>query len=145
MIDLDITSDASRFDVKAIHTFLSTSYWSPGISLSTVQRAIKHSLCFGVLTPDGAQIGFARVITDRTTFAYLADVYVQEAYRGQGIARRLIQYILAHPELQNLRRMMLVTRDAHRLYAGFGFQPAGKPERIMERCNADAHLRRHDD
>jgi GNAT superfamily N-acetyltransferase len=127
----DISTDPSRLDLDAIHEFLSRSYWSPGIAKDTVARAIAHSLCFGVYR-DGAQVGFARVITDRTTFAYLSDVYVLEAHRGQGLSKRLVERIRAHPDLQGLRRMMLATRDAHGLYAQFGFRPLAIPERFME-------------
>ena len=126
-----ITTDAARFDVEAIHAFLSTSYWAAGIPIDIVRRAIAGSLAFGLLHGD-RQIGFARLITDRATFAYLADVYVLEAYRGQGLGRWLIETVLAHPDVQGLRRLMLVTRDAHALYAPFGFRALAAPDRHME-------------
>lgn len=131
MPEYELTSDRSRFDVEAIHAFLSGVYWSPGIPRQIVQRAIDNSICFGVLL-DGQQVAFARVITDKATFAYLADVYVLEEHRGKGLTRRMMESISVHPELQGLRRMMLATRDAHGLYAKFGFKPLSAPERMME-------------
>ena len=101
-------------------------------------RAIEHSLCFGLLHR-GAQVGFARVVTDRATFAYLADVYVLQAHRGRGLSKRLLVAIVAHPDLQGLRRMMLAARDAHGLYARFGFRPLAAPERMMEIHVPDAY------
>lgn len=135
---LEITFDRARLDVAAIHAYLTRSYWSPGIPRSTVERAMANSLCFGALL-DRRQVGFARVVTDRATFAYLADVYVLEEHRGQGIARRMMEAIVAHPELQGLRRMMLITRDAHALYAKFGFKPVAAPDRMMEKHRPDAY------
>ena len=137
-MNYDVSTDKARFDIEAIHAFLARTYWSPGVPRAVVERAIEHSLCFGVFHGD-AQVGFARVVTDRATFAYLADVYLLEAHRGRGLARRLVGEILAHPELQGLRRIMLATRDAHGLYAKFGFQPLGKPERMMELHRPDVY------
>jgi GNAT superfamily N-acetyltransferase len=134
----EITTDPGRFDVAAIHRFLTGSYWSPGIPRSLVERAIANSLCFGVLL-GGEQVGFARVITDRATFAYLADVFVVEEHRGKGLARRLLEAIVAHPDLQGLRRMMLITRDAHGLYERYGFTVAKAAERIMEIARPNAY------
>ena len=131
MSDYEITTDAARFDVSAIHAFLTQSYWSPGIPRATVERAIANSLCFGVFW-QGQQVGFARIVTDRTTFAYLCDVYVLESHRGRGLAQELMARIVAHPDLQGLRRMMLATRDAHGLYAKFGFKPLAAPGVMME-------------
>lgn len=131
MPPFEITSDVSRMDTVAIHAFLSQTYWSPGIPLALVQRAIANSVCFGVLL-DGAQVGFARVVTDKATFAYLADVYVLEEHRGQGLSRRIMEHVVAHPDLQGLRRMLLATRDAHGLYAQYGFKPLAAPDRMME-------------
>lgn len=131
MQTFEITSDVARMDTLAIHAFLSQTYWSPGIPLTVVQRAIANSVCFGVLL-DGAQVGFARVVTDKATFAYLADVYVLEPYRGQGLSRRIMEHVMAHPDLQGLRRMLLATRDAHGLYAQYGFTPLAAPDRMME-------------
>lgn len=127
-----ISTDPARLDINAIHEFLARSYWAPGVALSKVQRAIENSLCFG-LFHGTAQIGFARVITDKTTFAYLADVYVLEPYRGKGLAKWLMKVIMAHADLQDLRRFMLNTRDAHGLYRQFGFTELADPTRVMER------------
>lgn len=129
--DYEISADRSRLDLDAIHTYLSRSYWSPGIPRETVERAAAHSLCFGLYHRD-AQVGFARVVTDRATFGYLADVYVLEAHRGQGLAKALVRSVLAHPDLQGLRRFLLATRDAHGLYRPFGFRPTDKPENLLE-------------
>jgi GNAT superfamily N-acetyltransferase len=131
MTEYELITDLRRFDVEAIHAFLSRSYWSPGIPLEIVRRAMEGSLCFGL--QQGAQlVAFARVITDKATFAYLADVFVVEAHRGRGLSARLMQAIVAHPDLKGLRRMLLATRDAHGLYAKFGFKPLAAPERFME-------------
>ncbi|WP_241516925.1 GNAT family N-acetyltransferase [Roseateles puraquae] len=119
-------------DAAAAHAFLTTAYWCEGIPLPTVQRAIAHSLCIALHADTQGQVGFARVVTDRTTFAYLCDVYVLPAHRGQGLADGMIQALLAHPDLQGLRRFMLFTRDAHALYAHHGFQPLATPDRGME-------------
>ena len=140
MSDFEITFDTARINAQAAHAFLTTSYWSPGIPLDVVRRAIAHSLCVAVWHND-AQIAFARAVTDRATFAYLADVYVLEAHRGQGIARRMIDALLAHTDLQGLRRLMLATRDAHALYAGFGFTPLANPPSMMERNDPDVYRR----
>jgi GNAT superfamily N-acetyltransferase len=134
----EITSDATRLDVDAIHSFLSASYWSPGIPRAVVERAIANSLCFGVFH-EGQQVGFARVITDKATFAYLADVYILTEHRGKGLSRRLMEQVIQHPDLQGLRRVLLATRDAHALYAKFGFKPLAAPERIMEVHNPNAY------
>ncbi len=137
MDNYEITSDKSRLDVAAIHAFLSQIYWSPGISLHTVQTAIDNSVCFGALL-GAEQVGFARVVTDKATFAYLADVYVLEAHRSVGLSRRMLEAVSQHPDLQGLRRMLLVTRDAHGLYAKFGFKPLAAPDRFMELHNPHA-------
>jgi GNAT superfamily N-acetyltransferase len=135
----DISIDRSRLDVKAIHDFLTHSYWSPGIPLATVVRAIENSVCVGAYL--GAdQVGFARVVTDKTTFAYLADVYVLEPHRGKGLSRQMMEAITQHPELQGLRRWLLITRDAQGLYAKFGFKPLAAPERFMERHTPNAYV-----
>ena len=138
-IRLEISNDKGRLDVPLIHRFLSEeAYWSRGIPLSTVQRAINHSLCFGGYV-DGQQVAFARVITDKATFGYLADVFVLPAHRGRGYGKALMQTLLAHPELQGLRRLMLATSDAHALYAGFGFQAPAHPGSLMERYQPDIY------
>ncbi|MCE2915847.1 MAG: GNAT family N-acetyltransferase [Rubrivivax sp.] len=131
----EVTTAPERFDLDAIHAYLSRSYWSPGIPRERVERAIRHSLGFALLHhgPEGTQqVGFARVVSDRTSFAYLCDVYVLESHQGRGLGKRLIAAVAAHPDLQGLRRFMLATSDAHGLYAHFGFKPLGRPERIME-------------
>lgn len=126
------STDKRRLDISVIHTFLSTqAYWSPGISLETVRQAMANSLCFGIYHC-GQQVGYARIISDLTTFAYLCDVFILEEFRGRGLSKHLLEFILSHPQLQNLRRWMLATRDAHSLYARFGFQTLQRPERFME-------------
>lgn len=137
----EISTDAQRLDLDVIHGFLSTSYWSPGIPREVVERAIANSLCFGVYAQDGGQVGFARLVTDRATFAYLADVFVLEEHRGKGVSKRLMEAIVAHPELQGLRRWTLATRDAHSLYARYGFTPIAKPDRMMERHDPEVYAR----
>lgn len=134
-----VSTDPAKLDIDAVHAFLSQqSYWATGISRDRLERAIEHSLPFG-LYHEGKQIAFSRVITDFVTFAYLADVYVDEAYRGRGLAKLLLEAVLAHPELQRLRRWMLGTRDAHALYAQFGFVPLEEPGRWMELPDPDAY------
>lgn len=127
-----ISTDPARLDLDVIHDFLANeAYWSPGVAREKVERALEHSLCFGLYAVEPAgerQVGFARAITDVTTFAYLADVFVLRPYRGQGLGKWLVHCILAHPELQGLRRWTLNTRDAHGLYRPFGFVPNPNPE-----------------
>jgi GNAT superfamily N-acetyltransferase len=137
---ISVTDDAAQMDFDAIHDFLcNESYWATGIPVVTLRRAMENSLCFAVL--DGAQtVGFARVVTDRATFAYLCDVYVLASHRGRGLAKRLMQAIDSHPDLQGLRRWNLVTRDAHALYAQFGFVAPANPAGYMERRNPDVYL-----
>ncbi len=126
-----ISTNPKRLDLEAIHAFLSHSFWAEGISKKLVARSIRHSLCFGLF--DGrAQVGFARVVTDRATFAYLCDVYVLAGHRGKGLGKWLIDSVMAHPDLQGLRRFQLVTRDAHGLYKHFGFNKPRHPVRHME-------------
>ena len=126
---------ANNADLVTIHGYLSTqTYWSPGVPHETVTRAFANSLPF--LWDDaetGTLAAFARVITDKATFAYLADVFVVPEYRGQGLGKRIVAEVLAHPDLQNLRRFLLFTLDAHGLYAQFGFEPLAHPERVMQR------------
>jgi GNAT superfamily N-acetyltransferase len=133
-----ISTDQSRLDLAMIHAFLRTSYWAAEIPLSVVQRAIEGSLAFGVYR-GSSQIGFARVVTDRATFAYIADVFIEEVYRGQGLGQWLIAVMMEHPDLQGLRRWMLVTRDAHELYRKFGFRELRNPGRVMERHAPDVY------
>jgi GNAT superfamily N-acetyltransferase len=125
-----VSTQARRFDIGLIHEFLRGSYWAKGIPRSVVVRAIRNSLCFGVFY-QGSQIGFGRVITDRATFAYVADVFVVPEHRGRGAAQLLLRAMLDHRQLQGLRRWMLATNDAHRLYQKFGFAPLSNPERYM--------------
>lgn len=140
MAELRIGTDFADVDLDVVHGFLSRdAYWCRGITRERVERAARHSLCFSALL-DGAQVGFARVVTDRATFGYLADVFVLPAHRGQGISQAMMASILAHPELQGLRRFLLATSDAHGLYAKYDFQPITRPERFMERYRPDAHL-----
>jgi GNAT superfamily N-acetyltransferase len=127
----DISTDPSRLQLDAIHAYLTRSDWSPGIPRDVVARGIANSMCFGLYQGE-SQVGFARVITDRASFAYLADVYVLEEHRGQGLSKRLVGEILAHPELQGLRRFLLATADAHGLYAQFGFRALARPSNMME-------------
>ncbi len=135
----DISSDPSRLQLDAIHAYLTRSYWSPGIPKDVVARGIANALCFGIYLGE-SQVGFARVITDKASFAYLADVYVLEEHRGRGLSKRLVEKILAHPDLQGLRRVLLATADAHGLYAQFGFAPLARPQNMMEIRNPPAWL-----
>jgi GNAT superfamily N-acetyltransferase len=134
----EISTDPSRLDISAIHSYLTQSYWSPGIPVSVVEKAIANSLCFGAYL-NSAQIGFARVITDRATFGYLADVFVLESHRGNGVAHKIMEAIIAHPELQGLRRIVLATRDAHGLYTKYGFTQLAAPSRFMEMHRPNAY------
>ena len=134
----ELVEDPARIDVAAAHAYLARSYWSPNIPLATVERAIANSLCVAVRHA-GEQVGLARVVTDRATFAYLADVYVLEAHRGRGLARAMVAWLHAHPELQGLRRWLLMTVDAHSLYEKLGWTPLAHPERGMERHFPDIY------
>ena len=120
MSAVELSSDRARQDTAAIHAFLTRSYWAQGISRPRVERSLDASLCFGLFDA-GTQVGFARVVTDRTTFAYLCDVYVLETHRGRGLGKRLLTAVVSHPDLADLRRFVLWTRDAHGLYQQFGF------------------------
>jgi GNAT superfamily N-acetyltransferase len=127
-----LSTEPSLLDVSLIHQFLSEqSYWAPGIPRSVVERSIQNSLCFG-LFDESQQIGFARVVTDRATFAWLGDVFVIDAFRGQGLGKWMVGALLKHPDLQGLRRILLGTRDAHSLYARFGFTALAEPSRFLE-------------
>jgi GNAT superfamily N-acetyltransferase len=139
MPQYEVSTDAARLDVKAIHAFLAGTYWSPGIPIAIVERAIENSVCVGAYL-DARQIGFARMVTDKATFAYLADVYVLEEHRGNGLSKRMVEGLLQLQELQGLRRMMLATRDAHALYEKFGFKALATPARFMELHNPNAYL-----
>jgi len=131
--EFQISTDKRRLDLDVIHDFLrNRSYWAQGRSVEVIKRGIDNSLNFGVYKGD-QQIGFARVVTDYATFAWLADVFLLEDYRGQGIGKWLVEVILAHPQLQGFRRWALATKDAHELYRSFGFDELRRPERWMER------------
>lgn len=140
-----ITTDTTFFNLEYIHGFLSQSYWAKDIPIETVQKSIDNSICFGVFhlgkqtLPTGRQVGFARVVTDKATFAYLADVFIDEIYRGQGLSKWLMEEIMSHEELQGLRRFMLATRDAHGLYSQFGFSSLTNAERWMQIHNPDIY------
>ena len=133
-----ISTDKSRLDLTLIHNFLTTSYWAAGIPLEVVRRSIEHSLSFGLYKED-QQIGYARVITDFATFAYLGDVFILEPFRGQGLSKWLMEVIVTHPELQGFRRWILLTKDAHGLYKKVGFTGVATPERYMERFFPDVY------
>ncbi|MDQ5851537.1 MAG: GNAT family N-acetyltransferase [Chloroflexota bacterium] len=137
-----ISTDKRKLDLAVVHGFLATSYWATGVPMEVVERSVEHSLAFGVYE-DNRQVGFARVITDRATFAYLADVFILEPWRGKGLGTWLIEVVLSHPELQGLRRWMLATRDAHELYRKAGFTSMASPERFMEIANPDAYVKAH--
>jgi GNAT superfamily N-acetyltransferase len=130
-----ISTDKRLLDLAAIHGFLARSYWAAGVPLEVVERSIEHSIAFG-LYEENRQIGFARAITDRATFAYLADVFILEEFRGLGLGEWLIEAVMSHPELQGLRRWMLVTRDAHGLYRKSGFVDLKNPASFMEKTDA---------
>ncbi len=129
--EYSISTDKGRLDVAVIHGFLTMSYWAAGVPMDVVKRSIEHSLAFGVYKED-QQVGFARVITDYATFAYLGDVFILEPFRGRGLSKWLMEVIVGHPELQGLRRWVLLTRDAHGLYRKVGFTELSHPERYME-------------
>jgi GNAT superfamily N-acetyltransferase len=138
--EFEISTDVARLDIDLIHGFLSTSYWARGRRRSVVERAIRNSLCFGVYR-ERRQVAFARVVTDRAVFAYLMDVFVLPEYRGRGISTTLLRTILDHPDLQNLRLFLLVTRDAHGLYQRFGFRSLAAPDEVMEIRDPDSDSR----
>lgn len=130
--DFFISTEKSKLDIDSIHEFLSTkAYWCLNIPKTTVEKAVAHSLCFGVYHNE-KQIGFARVISDYATIAYLGDVYILEEYRGQGLSKWLVESIMTHPELQGLRRWILLTGDAHELYRQFGWTNIADPSKWME-------------
>ena len=130
-----VTTDKGRLNLEVVHSFLKTSYWAAGISADVVTRSVQNSLAFGLFESD-EQVGFARVVTDYATFAYLADVFVPESYRGQGLGKWMMKVAFSHPELQGLRRWMLATRDAHGLYREHGFTELENPQIFMEKHSA---------
>ena len=140
-----ISDDPARLDAAAIHGYLTRSYWSQNIPLETVQRALHGSLCIGAYAADGEQVGLVRVISDHATYAYLCDVYVLEEHRGHGLAKSMLALTLRHPRLQGLRTWSLRTRDAHGLYAPFGFKPVEHPGSYMALRFPDVYRQADDD
>lgn len=136
-----VDTDPARVDLDVVHGFLATSYWAEGIPRDVVARSLEGSLNFGVYGEGGAQVGFARAVTDRATFAYLADVFVLETWRGRGLSKWLVECVVAHPDLQGLRRWVLLTRDAHELYRRYGFTGVANPERWMHRWDPGVYAR----
>lgn len=134
-----VSSDPARLDFASIYQFIASSYWAAGIPEAVLRKAIANSLCFGVYNSDAQQVGFARVISDKATFAYLADVFILLQHRGQGLSKMLLQAVIEHPELQGLRRMMLATRDAHSLYAQYGFTAVTNPQSLMQIWQPDVY------
>ncbi len=135
-----LSDDPARINLDVVHGYLTRSYWSEGIPRETVERSIRNSLVFGLYFGD-KQVGFARVITDRATFAYLCDVFVLEDFQGRGLGKWMVEAITSHPDLQGLRRFLLATRDAHGLYERFGFRPLTNPERFMTKHDPDIYRR----
>ena len=132
MKEIIISDDKSKLDVKLIHTFLTTSYWAEGRTIEQVKNSIEHSICFGVYKDD-KQIGFARVLTDCTVFAYLMDVFILEEFRGKGYSKMLLNTIFMDDRFKSVKKWMLATKDAHSLYAQFGFGEIKNTERLMEK------------
>jgi GNAT superfamily N-acetyltransferase len=136
-VALELDDDKRRIDVARVHAWLASSYWSPGIAREVVERAIAGSHCLGAYR-GGDLVGFARAITDHATFAWIADVWVDEAERGHGLGRRMVQWFVAHPRFEGVRRIALTTADAHGVYAALGFHPLLRPQRYMERLSPAA-------
>jgi GNAT superfamily N-acetyltransferase len=136
-----ISTSRKRLNLGAIHEFLTNCYWAKGISREVLARSIEHSLCFGIYDAGSAQVGFARVVSDFATVAYLGDVFVLQSHRGRGLSTCLMECVVSHPALQNLRRWILLTRDAHGLYSRFGFTAVKTPERYMELHRPDIYER----
>jgi N-acetylglutamate synthase-like GNAT family acetyltransferase len=138
-----ITTDKNEMDIDAIHHYLSRSYWAENVPKSVVITAVENSLCFAVLVAEASgderQVGFARMITDYASFAYLADVYILEEHRGKGLSKEMMKKIIQHPQLQGLRRMMLATRDAHGLYEQFGFTALTDQKMFMQLWKPDVY------
>jgi GNAT superfamily N-acetyltransferase len=137
---IELSDDKTRLQVDRVHAWLASSYWSPGIARDLVERAIAGSHCLGAYR-DGAQVGYARAITDHATFAWIADVWIDEPARGQGLGRRMVRWFLDHPDFTDMRRVALVTADAHGVYEALGFHALLRPERFMERLSPDAAAR----
>ncbi len=136
--EFTVSTDPARIELDVVHRFLTECYWANGIPREVVARSIENSLCFGLYT-QGKQVGFARVISDYATYAYIGDVFVLESFRGRGLGKWLMECIMQHPKLQGLRRWSLVTRDAHAVYAQFGFTPLKKPQNYMELHDPDVY------
>lgn len=139
MNNFTISTDIADMDVALIHRELTNSYWAKGISLKIVETSMRGSLCVAGLL-DGRQIAFARVITDRATFAYLADVFVIAVARRKGYGKQVMDFIMQHPDVQGLRRFMLATRDAHDVYKPYGFEPLATPDSFMEINHPDIYV-----
>lgn len=137
---IELSDDKARLQVDRIHGWLASSYWSPGIGRDLVERAIAGSHCLGAYQ-GGEQVGYTRMISDKATFGWVADVWVDESIRGQGLGRRMVAWFLEHPDYAGLRRIGLVTADAHGVYAGLGFHALLRPDRYMERLHPDAAAR----
>lgn len=137
-----ISDDSARLDPRAIHAYLSRSYWSAGIPAGIVEQSVRRSLCIGAYDDADAQVGLVRLVSDYATFCYVCDVYVLEEHRGRGLSKAMLAMAMDHPGLQGLRRWTLVTNDAHRLYRQFGFAAVAQPERHMERVQPDIYRRR---
>jgi|UniRef100_UPI0035CA1B94 GNAT superfamily N-acetyltransferase len=133
---IELSDDQARLDVARVHGWLASSYWSPGIARDLVERAIAGSHTIGAYA-DGVQVGYARAITDRATFAWIADVWVDQAARGRGLGKRMVQWFIDHPDYQGIRRIALVTLDAHGVYEAIGFHAPLRPERYMERLSPE--------
>ncbi|MBI3507171.1 MAG: GNAT family N-acetyltransferase [Proteobacteria bacterium] len=137
-----VSDEAARLDRERVFGWLSRdAYWSAGIPRDVFERSLDGAICFGIYAPDASQVGFARVISDRATFGYLGDVFVVPALRGRGLSKFLLDTIFAHPDLQGFRRWSLATRDAHALYARYGFTPLVEPARYMERADPQVYAR----
>jgi GNAT superfamily N-acetyltransferase len=136
-----LSTDPERLDREAIYGYLVASYWAERIPREVFERSIDNAMCFGLYAPDGSQAGFARIISDHATVAYLGDVFVLEPHRGRGLSKWMMDCIIGHPDLQGLRRWILLTRDAHGLYQQFGFTPLAKPDRWMELWAPDVYKR----
>lgn len=137
-----LSDDPVRLDLRVIHGFLSRSYWAQGIPAERVEQAVRGSLCIGAYDEAGAQVGLVRLVSDYATFCYVCDVFVLEEHRGRGLSKALMARAVGHPRLQGLRRWYLVTRDAHALYARFGFEPLAQPPRHMERVDPLVYQRK---
>ncbi|MDO9510402.1 MAG: GNAT family N-acetyltransferase [Bacteroidales bacterium] len=136
MVEFTLSTDKSKIDIEVIHDFLTNrSYWAKNRSIETVKRSVENSLCFGMYDSEEKMIGFARIVTDYSVFAYIMDVFILEDYRKMGLGKKLMDYIMQHPDLQGLQRIMLTTNDAHGLYAQYGFKKTLIADKLMEIIN----------